>query len=143
MVDATALLAALKQRIEETSKGEISLNRNIADAVIGKKELPSDPVAIPAVLFDGKLDPAQSIALKKAFTSSAAYIWGPPGCGKTRVLGEIVRSCFEAGKRILVCSNTNKAVDQVLYKICDSLGEKHPQWTRDVLFALARSPMKN
>jgi hypothetical protein len=121
LVDATALLVALKQRIEETSKGDISLNRNIADAVVGKKELPPEPAPIAAAFSDNtKLDLAQSKALQRALNASVTYIWGPPGCGKTRVLGEIVRSGFEAGKRILVCSNTNKAVDQVLYTICDS-----------------------
>ena len=127
LVDATALLVALKQRIEETSKGDISLNRNIADAVVGKKELPPEPAPIAAAVSDNtKLDLAQSKALQRALNASVTYIWGPPGCGKTRVLGEIVRSGFEAGKRILVCSNTNKAVDQVLYTICDSLRKEHP-----------------
>ncbi len=125
LVDATALLAALKQRIEENSKGEIILNRTIADAVVGKQKPPADPTPISKAVSDTKLDFAQSKALQRALSASVTYIWGPPGCGKTRVLGEIVRSGFEAGKRILVCSNTNKAVDQVLYTICNSLGEEH------------------
>jgi hypothetical protein len=41
------------------------------------------------------------------------------------VLSEIVRSAFDADKRILVCSNTNKAVDQVLFQICETLGVAH------------------
>ena len=36
-------------------------------------------------------------------------------------LGSIVRSAFEADKRVLICSNTNKAVDRVLLKVCDAL----------------------
>jgi hypothetical protein len=27
---------------------------------------------------------------------------------------------------MLICSNTNKAVDQVLYSICNALGKAHP-----------------
>jgi Cdc6-like AAA superfamily ATPase len=60
--------------------------------------------------------------LRRALT----FIWGPPGCGKTFVLGEIVRKAFEANKRTLISSTTNKAVDQVLYSICKALGSDHP-----------------
>lgn len=126
LVDATALLEALKQRIEEAYKGEISLNRVIADAVVGKGQPPADPISIPEAPSDGILDRAQSDARRRALTASITYVWGPPGCGKTHVLSEIVRSGFEAGKRVLVCSNTNKAVDQVLFRICESLGKQHP-----------------
>ena len=125
LVDATALLEALKQKIEEANKGEVGLNRDIADAVVGNKQLPACPAPIPVALSGGELDLAQKKALQRALTASVTYIWGPPGCGKTHVLGQIVRSTFEAGKRILVCSNTNKAVDQVLYTICQNLGEGH------------------
>ena len=93
--------------------------------MVGNKQLPACPAPIPVALSDSELDLAQNKALRRALTASVTYIWGPPGCGKTHVLGEIVRSSFEAGKRILVCSNTNKAVDQVLYTICQSLGEGH------------------
>jgi AAA domain/Topoisomerase DNA binding C4 zinc finger/PLD-like domain len=41
-------------------------------------------------------------------------------------LSEVVRSAFAADKRILLCSNTNKAVDQVLFRICEGLGKQHP-----------------
>jgi hypothetical protein len=126
LIDATALLEMLKQRIEEAYKGEISLNSAIANAVVGKGQPPPDPISIPEAPSDGILDRAQSNARRRALTASVTFIWGPPGCGKTHVLSEIVRSGFEAGKRVLVCSNTNKAVDQVLYRICESLGKQHP-----------------
>jgi AAA domain/Topoisomerase DNA binding C4 zinc finger/PLD-like domain len=126
LVDATALLEALKQRIEEAYKGEIGLNRVIADAVVGKAQPPADPISIPEAPSEGTLDRAQSNARRRALAASITYVWGPPGCGKTHVLSEIVRSGFEAGKRVLVCSNTNKAVDQVLFRICESLGKQHP-----------------
>jgi hypothetical protein len=126
LVDATALLEALKLRIEEASKGEINLNRAIADAVIGKAQAPADPAPIAEANSNSSLNAAQSKAQRRALTASVTYIWGPPGCGKTHVLSEIVRSALEADKRILVCSNTNKAVDQVLYRVCENLGKDHP-----------------
>jgi hypothetical protein len=83
LVDATALLEALKQRIEDNYKGEIALNRGIADAVIGKKIPPADPISISAVPSDISLDSAKRDALQRALSTSVTYVWGPPGCGKT------------------------------------------------------------
>ena len=45
---------------------------------------------------------------------------------------------FESGRRILVCSNTNKAVDQVLYRICEALGTDHPAMQEGKIVRLGR-----
>ena len=71
------------------------------------------------------LTEAQIAALQKALSASISYIWGPPGTGKTFVLAEVVRSAFTENQRVLICSNTNRAVDQVLFKVCESLGKQH------------------
>jgi ssDNA-binding Zn-finger/Zn-ribbon topoisomerase 1 len=126
VIDATALLEALREKVEQAARGEVAFTRDFADAVVGRRTHPPDPAPIPRALSEIKLNHAQVKALEKALTASITYIWGPPGCGKTHVLGEVVRSTFEGGKRILICSNTNKAVDQVLFKVCESLSVGHP-----------------
>jgi hypothetical protein len=123
LVDATALLEALKDRIEEVAKGQIKLNRAIADAVAGKAPIPDAPPALVQSPSERNLDRAQQTALRAVLASSVTYVWGPPGCGKTRVLADVVYSAFKGGKRILICSNTNKAVDQLLYQTCGSFGQ--------------------
>lgn len=138
VVDATALLEALKERIENVSKGELALNRVISDAVVGKGKSPANPPEIPAARSNKLLDNAQVNARRRALTDSITYIWGPPGCGKTFLLGEIVRSGFESGKRILICSNTNKAVDQVLYQLCENLGKEHSAMQDGCIVRLGR-----
>ena len=125
LVDATALLEALRLKIEAAKKSEISLNRALADPVIGMGTWPNAPeVPIEARASDD-LNPAQSRACRHALEAAITFIWGPPGCGKTRTLAEIARSALEGEKRVLICSNTNKAVDQVLYQLCKSLGPEH------------------
>ena len=155
LVDATALLEALRQRIEDLGTGGVNLNRTIADAVVGKRQPPPDPAKIPEAPPPGevgpdleqeargkgdprKLNDAQSEAKRRALTASLTFIWGPPGCGKTVVLSEIVRSAFEAGNRILICSNTNKAVDQVLYRICETLTRQHEAMEEGRIVRLGR-----
>tara|TARA_Y100000034_G_scaffold136468_1_gene213092 strand:- start:1657 stop:3711 length:2055 start_codon:yes stop_codon:yes gene_type:complete len=44
-------------------------------------------------------------------------IEGPGGTGKTECIAEIARYCLKENKRILVCSATNLAVDNVLSKL--------------------------
>ena len=126
MIYKTALLEALKEKIEAVNKGEISLNRTLSDAVVQPGALPKR-LARPIRADDGsELDDSQRAAYHTALREALTFIWGPPGCGKTMTLSEIVRSAFDGGKRTLICSNTNKAVDQVLYKICEVLTHEHP-----------------
>jgi superfamily I DNA and/or RNA helicase len=124
LIDATALLEALVKKVEQVKQGELTLNRNLADAIVGYKEEPESPTTIPGRNI-ADLNESQIRAYEKALSAAVTWIWGPPGCGKTKILGEIVRSAFEDGRRVLVCSNTNKAVDQVLYRICEALGTEH------------------
>ena len=140
LVDATALLEALKQRIEDAHNGQIFLNRTISDAVVGKRKAPADPPPIPEAPSRSRLDPGQSSAQRKALTASITYIWGPPRCGKTHVLSSIVRSGLEAGKRILVCSNTNKAVAQVFIEYARISTGNTRQWRKGGLFTSEPSP---
>ena len=114
LIDATALLEALKERIEAVKEEKITLTRALADSAIGKSSRPEKPdSSIEPVRGFGLevLNDEQRRACESALKESLTFIWGPPGCGKTTTLAEIVRSAFEGEKRTLICSNTNKAVD--------------------------------
>lgn len=73
-------------------------------------KLPSSKVPIP--LDD--LNPEQQIAVRLSLESQVAFIWGPPGTGKTHTLGQIIRGLRAQGKRILLLAHTNVAVDTLL-----------------------------
>ena len=138
LIDATTLLEALKERIEAVSKGEITLNRTLADAVVQPGTLPKGPDYPIRANRDLNLNGTQREAYEKALREALTFIWGPPGCGKTRTLSEIVRSAFEDKKRTLICSNTNRAVDQVLYRICKTLGQEHSAMEEGKIVRLGR-----
>ena len=46
---------------------------------------------------------------------------GPPGTGKTTTITEIVRAAAARGKRVIVCSQNNRAVDNVLGRLPEDL----------------------
>jgi hypothetical protein len=124
-VDNTAMLDALRERLEKISGNEVTnFNVVIADDVLRNEggEPPSPvPLSREGIILNNRQPAAACTALKNRI----AYIWGPPGTGKTRVLSAVCKSLFDAGKRVLICSNTNQAVDQVLNALCKMLGRKH------------------
>ncbi len=63
------------------------------------------------------LNPSQNQAVQLCLNSNLAFVWGPPGTGKTTTLGHIVTELLAHNYRILLTSTTNAAVDQALAKL--------------------------
>lgn len=75
--------------------------------------------------FNAEIDENQQIAVDKAMSlENGEYlvIQGPPGTGKTTVITELINQILAKNKlaKILVTSQSNQAVDNVLEKICIS-----------------------
>jgi AAA domain/PLD-like domain len=119
LIDDTALLVALKERLEQAQKGEIRVDLGLANSVVERDQRLSDVQAL--VPSAAQLNPAQQGAVRHLLERKVAFLWGPPGSGKTETLSVVVQSAFAAEKRVLICSNTNQAVDQVLLKLCRRL----------------------
>jgi hypothetical protein len=102
--------------------------------VLALDELDADrhPVALALALFGKRaprraagelrcdhaaLNPSQRAAVQLCTGSELAFLWGPPGTGKTQTLTHIVEELLAAGRRILLASTTNAAIDQVLAKL--------------------------
>lgn len=124
-IDNTAMLEALAKRMEAIENGKItSFNTSLAESVMrntGEERTPQ-PVSIPA---NEKLNKYQNDAIEKILVNDVFYLWGPPGTGKTRTLTPLCRHLYKENQRILICSNTNQAVDQVLLHLCNGFGEQH------------------
>jgi hypothetical protein len=58
-------------------------------------------------------------------TWKSSYLWGPPGTGKTTTLGAMLAALMVqcSGKRVLLLSTTNTAVDQALIAVDEKLAE--------------------
>lgn len=66
----------------------------------------------------GQLDPGQLAAFQRALTvPDRLLVLGPPGTGKTRTITEIAAACAALGQQVLVTSQTNRAVDNVLERL--------------------------
>jgi len=124
-MDDTSLLERLKAQIAQVSqKGQEGFNEAIARTAITSESVKKVERKKPPA-FDKNLNTSQQRAIKNALGKTVSYIWGPPGTGKTFALGELTRILYDQGEKVLVCSNTNLAVDQLLLKLCNSFGKSH------------------
>lgn len=118
-IDNTALLQALHDRLEKIELGEApSFRADFASCVL--KNAGAEQPARPITRWPWPQSPTvnQRRFVELALGNEITWLWGPPGTGKTDTLSALTRLLYEDGKRVLVCSNTNQAVDQLLLKLC-------------------------
>lgn len=117
LIDNTALIEMLKERLYLADQGKIDVSLALANSVVDQHVEPPLAQPVPVVGVEG-LNPDQRRSLETMLKRAVSYLWGPPGTGKTQTLSAAVKTLFEAEKRILICSNTNQAVDQLLLAGC-------------------------
>ncbi len=102
------LLKKLREGIAGlTDAGLVGL---LAHGEPGGKPL-SAQARVPAWLENG-----QENAYRACLGKGLFLVWGPPGTGKTRVLRSAIGDLLAAGKRVLLVSGTNIAVDNALHE---------------------------
>jgi hypothetical protein len=68
--------------------------------------------------FLDKLNDKQKEAVVRAVSSNGVFLLqGPPGTGKTQVISEIVGHLVKEGKKVLISSETHKAIDNVFERL--------------------------
>lgn len=64
------------------------------------------------------LNDTQKLAVRRALASESIFLLqGPPGTGKTQVIAEITAQLSKQGKKILISSETHKAIDNVFERL--------------------------
>ncbi len=68
-----------------------------------------------------RINESQEEAIRKALnTKDFLLVQGPPGTGKTTIIVEMLANFIKEGKTVLICSQNNLAVDNVIEK-CQSM----------------------
>ncbi|MFE2022474.1 AAA domain-containing protein [Streptomyces sp. NPDC059499] len=68
-----------------------------------------------------QLNSGQRRAVAQALASEVTFLWGPPGTGKTDVVGHIIEGTCRQELTVLFLAPTKVAVDQALERVCDLL----------------------
>jgi|GEM_PF-1182746 len=72
------------------------------------------------------LNSGQRKAIEIATSITPAFIWGPPGTGKTQTLAALAQVLTDDGRRILVVASANVAVDTALNASFRRLADQRP-----------------
>jgi hypothetical protein len=121
-------LFLIKMQVELLRNDTLFENK-VALASLGLADYPPVESCHPKSIFAKDLNRLQTEALNTSGDNSVAYIWGPPGTGKTTTMGSLVAALTELGQKVLLISNTNLAVDTALercldrYKLVDPISE--------------------
>ncbi|WP_040863325.1 AAA domain-containing protein [Nocardia niigatensis] len=122
--DETAGLEQLIEKLKLVGRnGSLDLEKSgwmmgEGSPVVGQERRPEQFVAGYRTL---SLNNFQRHAIEQALGSDATFIWGPPGTGKTEVVGRIIEGCYRQGLTTLFLAPTNVAVDQALERMCELL----------------------
>src|SRR6185437_16045769 len=83
----------------------------LAMTLFGKRP----PVRVPSALHrdHAALNASQRAAVQLCADSNLAFVWGPPGTGKTATLVHVIDELVARGERILIASTTHAAIDQL------------------------------
>ena len=117
--DATYGLTALLNPVpfdRERDAVEALSDHRFREVLAGERPITfSNGAAARSDGFDEALNQEQQLAVEHALLADDLFcIHGPPGTGKTRTLVEIVRRAAQAGEDVLVCADSNQAVDNLV-----------------------------
>jgi flagellar biosynthesis chaperone FliJ len=99
-----------------------------ADAVAHGRFTPLPPPP-PEHQLPGRNE-AQRVAYAACRTPGSYLVWGPPGTGKTLVLCRAISDLLASGKRVLLTSSTNIAVDNALAGVMKERKDRAGQLVR-------------
>lgn len=128
-LDAPPTLKKVRSQVVKEMKEQLSLNKwfaPVAAATYSFGKLKSEEIYIPESKFPP--NPSQLDAIFRGVgTNDYLLVLGPPGTGKTTVILRWVKHFVHQGLRVLVTSQNNKAVDNVLERLAQ---EKDTQCVR-------------
>lgn len=107
------LYERLLKALEEIDPQHFAVDR--AMTLFGKLNATFEPRGLARA--HASLNASQRAAVQLCSDSDLAFVWGPPGTGKTTTLAHIVNELLAQGLRVLVLSTTNAALDQALEQI--------------------------
>ena len=116
---------AEKAKIERQEKALKSINegyvRNpfLPTYLFAPESLCSNPMVVEDIdWYLESLNERQKLAVRRALASESLFLLqGPPGTGKTQVIAELTAQFAKRGKKVLISSETHKAIDNVFERL--------------------------
>lgn len=117
------LLELLCKKFEDAGPSAGTLFETSRRLFAGRSQTVTGSEAVRYELYPDPPNQSQERAIEASFNQTLAVIWGPPGTGKTKTIAKAVEAHLNAGRRVLLASHANTAVDEALEKIAHQLKE--------------------
>lgn len=114
---STVLMELLIKRIEKNSTKDASAGKRMLEGTNVPKDQLFQKIHDCSPEIAAHFTLAQRKAIISGLSNNITYIWGPPGTGKTSVIGTLITELFKAGRSVLLVSHTNTAVDGAIKKV--------------------------
>ncbi|MBL7210072.1 MAG: AAA family ATPase, partial [Dehalococcoidia bacterium] len=118
------LLELLKKKFTECRSGSAKIESRLSEVLFSGSQSHWKATNQTECRYSlGKEPPneAQRQAIESSFSSQLAIIWGPPGTGKTKTVAKAIEAHLNAGRRVLLVSHANNAVDEALEDVAEHL----------------------
>lgn len=112
--DKNIALAQIYSELKKMNSSEIQRS-SLLTAFLEQAEIDNvvDSVLPDELINVVTMDDSQRNAVCNALNSRVSVVVGPPGCGKTQLILNLLANSVVRGKKVLVASKNNKAVDNV------------------------------
>ena len=120
--DPTFILSNLEELLIEEKWLEAPFVQMLLDG-----NLPKLSISIRNIDIPDFFNPRQVEAIRRSLSDPIHIIWGPPGTGKTKTMGQIIVQQLKRPRSCLLLSVSNVAVDQLLKAVIEQNGSKEPE----------------
>lgn len=118
------LLELLKKKYAECQSGSAKVDFHLSEVIFSGQQVDSKSTSQTEIRYSIGEEPpneAQKKAIEASFSNELSIIWGPPGTGKTKTIAEAIEAHLNAGRRVLLVSHANNAVDEALEDVAKHL----------------------
>jgi len=127
---STVLMERLIKCIEDNAEKNNPAGDRMFPDLIGRVYQVKQLCSYDEIHYAEHSNEGQKNAVKSALENDITYIWGPPGTGKTTVIGNVIDELYRHERSVLIVSHTNTAVDGAIIK-ADKTYRKSHQESRD------------
>ena len=118
------LLELLKKKYSECQSGTTKVDFHLSQILFSGRQSDAKSTSQLDISYSQSKDPpndSQKRAIDASFSSQLSIIWGPPGTGKTKTAAKAIEAHLNAGRRVLLVSHSNNAVDEALEDVAEHL----------------------
>ncbi|MBO6121186.1 MAG: AAA family ATPase [Kiritimatiellae bacterium] len=114
LCDKNIALAQIYSELKKMNSAEVQRSP-LLKAFLENTEFDNavDSVSPEELISVVPMDESQRLAICNALNSRMSVVVGPPGCGKTQLILNLLANSIVRDKKVLVASKNNKAVDNV------------------------------